>query len=325
MMDILRSPNTVHRYPVILSFIILIIVLEVGFANRTYAMGAHTTVDSRRLYIYSSGELKRFFEDMGYKDLWYNNIAVSRNSDGTALRFINGRKKKGIIAGYDGSIKFQDIPGDLAWLNDDNQAVIWVTLSDNRSVTHYANNTYEPSPFFPAHGPDSSGRYFVKEDLSLTARDLCYTRIYATERPDIPLVKTDICGEIKIFYKDKKVYLAGKQLRDGKWQEEIRIFQHKNNTSNTLEQIDRIIIPRPVKSLLYFYAVDLSPWDDEMLFVDAHDFPSRSAWYSFNLKTRQLKEVGKVPWLGGYAFYLQRDILKKVTEEKQKQQKPDDK
>jgi hypothetical protein len=67
---------------------------------------------------------------------------------------------------------------------------------------------------------------------------------------------------------------------------------------------------------MLFYAMDLSPWNDEVLYLDAHDFPSRSIWYSFNVKTRQLNKVSKEPFFGGVAFYLQCDIIKKVTEMK---------
>ncbi|MEW5925578.1 MAG: hypothetical protein AB1746_16470 [Candidatus Zixiibacteriota bacterium] len=320
MIDISRILNAVYRHPAILAFIALMIVTGMVFVHNNFAMGVHGAVDEKKLYVYSSREIFRFFEDMGYKDLYYNSMAVSRNSDGTALRFINGRKKKGIVAGCDGSIMVVDIPGDLAWLNDANQVIVWVTWIDNKSVTHYANGTSEKSSFFPAHGPDPSGKYFIKERTDLAVVPLnesCYTTIYSTRRPFIPLVKADICGAVKIFYKNNKVYLTGKQLRDGKWQEEeIRIFQH--NTENALEQIDRIIVPKPDKSLRYFYAEDLNPCDDEMLFIDTHDFPSRSVWYSFNLKTRQLNKVDKVPRSGAQAFYLQCDIVKKVTDELKK-------
>jgi hypothetical protein len=316
MIDILSSHNTAYRHLAKLVLIILLIFTGMAFAHKTYAMGAHGTVDEKGLYVYSERELLRFFEDMGFKDLYYN-MTVSRNSDGTALRFINRRKKKGIIAKCDGSIRVIDIPGDLAWFNDANQAIVWVTWDDNRSVTHYANGTSEKTSFSPGHGPDPSGKYFIKEPPNLPVvppSESCFTTIYSTERPNIPLAKADICGATKIFYKDNQVYLTGSQLRNGRWQEEeIRIFQH--NTGNALEQIDRVIVPKPDKSLLYFHAEDLSPGDDEMLFKDVHDFPSRSVWYSFNLKTRQLNKVGKMPWSGGLAFYLQCDIVKKVTDE----------
>lgn len=314
MIDILNSHDRAYRHPAKLALMILMIIMGLAFTHKTYAMGAHGPVDEKRLYVYSQRELLRFFEDMGFKDLYYN-MTVSRNSDGTALRFINGRKKKGIIARCDGSILVMDIPGDLAWLNDANQAIIWVTWGDNRSLTHYANGTSEKRSFSPNNGPDPSGKYFIKEppDLpSVPPSKSCSTTIYSTERPNIPLAKADICGTTKIFYKDNQVYLTGSQLRDGKWQEEeIRIFQ--NNTENALEEIERVIVPKPDKSLLYFHAEDMSPWDDEMLFVDVHDFPSRWVWYSFNLKTRQLNKVGKMPWSGGWAFYLHCDIVKKVT------------
>jgi len=291
------------------------VVLAMFMTNVSHTIGAENRLEEKKLYIYSDRELSNFFKDIGYQDLWYNDIRISRNSDGTALRFLNESKGKILVATCDGSVKALDSPGYLAWLNDANQVKVWVTWTDNRSVAHYPNDISEKLPFSPEGGPDPSGKYFVKERLGSSTAPLnesCYTSIYATERPDIPLAKVDICGVTKIFYKDNKVFLTGSQYLNGNWQEEeVRIFLERGNA---LEQIDRVIVPSPVKSSMHFYAVDLNPWDDEMLFINAHDIPVRSIWYSFNLKTHQLNNVGKVPWFGGRAFYLQCDIIKKVVQ-----------
>jgi len=292
------------------------VVLAMSMTNVSHIIGAENRLEERRLYIYSIRELSNLFKDMGYQDLWYNDIRISRNSDGTALRFLNESKKKIIVVTCDGSITVMDSPGYLAWLNDANQVIAWF---DDKGLVHYANGTSEKRPFSPEHGPDPSGKYFIKERLGSSATPLnesCYTSIYATERPDIPLAKVDNCGVAKIFYKNNKVFLTGSQYRDGNWQEEeIHVFREKGNA---LEQMDRVVVHSPNKSkpVMLFYAVDLSPWDDEMLYIDFYDFPSRSIWYSFNLKTHQLNKVGKEPWFGGRAFYLQCDIIKKVSQVK---------
>lgn len=273
--------------------------------------------NERKLFIYSIRELSNFLKNIGCHDFWYNDIRISRNSDGTALKFQNESKKKILIVTCDGSMKMVDSPGPIAWLNDANQVKIWVTWDDSKGVTHYANGMSEKTPFRPEHGPDASGKYFIKERIDSHTTPLdksCYTSIFATERPDIPLANVDVCGVTKIFYKGNKVFLSGSQYRDGNWQEdEIRVFVEKGKL---LEQIDRIIVPSPVKPSTHFYAMDLNPWDDEMLYFDFHDMPVRSIWYTFNLKTHQLNKVSKDPWFGGRAFYLQCDIIEKFRSKK---------
>jgi hypothetical protein len=287
------------------------IALAMSITNVSHIIGAENRREEKGLYIYSNRELSNFFKYMGYQYLWYNDIRIGRNSDGTALRFLNESKRKIIVAACDGSVTIMDSPGYLAWLNDMNQVVAWF---DDKSNVHYANGMSEKRPFSPVHGPDPSGKYFIKEppDLSrLPLSESCYTSIFSIKKPNMPLVKVNICGATKIFYKDGKVFFTGSKYRDGNLEEkEMYIFKEKGNT---LEQIEKIMVPKPDTSVLYFYAEDLSPWDDEALYLDAHDFPTRSIWYSFNLKTHKLNKVGKVPWFGGRAFYLQCDIIKKIT------------
>lgn len=299
---------------------LLFVVLIMTIANIASAGGAEGSLEEKRLYIYSQRELSTFFEVMGYQNLWHNDIRISRNSDGTELKFMNEDNKKIIIVTISGLVKIVDSPGYLAWLNDANQVIVWVTWNDNKSFTHYADGTSEKRVFSPNHGPDPSGKYFIKEwpDLPVTTlNESCYTGIYATEKPNILLAQVDVCGVAKVFYKENKVFLTGRRFRDGKWQgEEIRVFKEKGKA---LEQLDRVIVPDPnKKSSMLFYAMDISPWNDEILYLDAHDFPSRSIWYSFNLKTLQISRVGKVPFFGGVAFYLQSDIIKNAIEKHKK-------
>jgi hypothetical protein len=277
--------------------------------SSVHAMGAENLLSSKGLYIYSFREVSHFFQNVGYQDLWYNDMPMSRNSDGSALRFLNEKKRKILVATCDGSLVVVDSPGYRAWLDDANQAVAWF---DEQSRVHYRNGMSEKRSFSPYGGPDPSGEYFIKADDSLPASQSCCTTIYSTRRPDVPLVEADVCGATRIFYKNHRVYLTGSRfLGRDRENQEVLIFQEKKE--NDLEQIERMVVPEPDKSVTHFYAEDLSPWGDEMLFIDAHDFPSRSVWYSFNLANRQLKKIGKMPWAGGQAFYLQCDILKKAT------------
>jgi len=293
----------------------ILMVLAMLMTNVTCSIAAGNRLEEKKLYMYGNRELAGFFKDIGYQDFWYNDIRISRNSDGTALRFLSKEKKKILIAKCDGSITVIDSPGYQTWLNDANQPVIWLTWSDNKSTAHYANGMSEKMPFTPDSGHDPSGKYFMKD----APEKQCYTTIYSTERPDMPLIKVNLCGVTKIFVKNKRIYLAGKRYEtNGAFVNEVRIFQEKERL---LEQVDSIVVPRPTKSVAryyMYYPVDMCPWNDEILFLNAHDFPTRSVWYSFDIKTRQLKEVGKMSIWGGQAFYLQCDIIKKVIEAQKK-------
>ena len=303
------NANAFHRKKLWKIMTIISMMLTMLIGNASWINGAENTPSEKKLYIYSNREFAGFFKDIGYPDLWYNDIRISKNSIGTALRFLNESKRKIVVVTCDGSITVVDSPGYLAWLNDANQVIAWF---DEKSRVHYANGTSEKRPFSPYSGPDPSGRYFIKEfpDLPLQPRgESCNTCLYSTDKPNIPLVKVPICATQRLFYKDSKVFLAGSQYYEGHWQQEMYIFQEKGDT---LKQIDRIALQRPDNSSATFYAEDLSPWDDEVLYLDVYDFPSRSRWYSFNLKTHQLIEVGKKSFWGGRAFYLQCDILKKA-------------
>jgi len=74
-----------------------------------------------------------------------------------------------------------------------------------------------------------------------------------------------------------------------------------------LVQKDIVIIPRPKNSPAPFYVEDISAWDDNVLLIDVYDWPSKSKWYVFNLKTRELKKIGNA---NNYGFYLLCNIIK---------------
>jgi hypothetical protein len=112
-----------------------------------------------------------------------------------------------------------------------------------------------------------------------------------------------------VFRKDDKVFMFGNYFDTRDEQEELYTFQIKNDE---LIQTEKLIIQRPRKSPAPFYVKDFSPWTDEVLFADVHDF-GRAEWYLFNLKTHEMKRIGKEPWGGGWGFYLQCDIVKEVT------------
>jgi hypothetical protein len=60
-------------------------VLAMSMTDVSHTVGAENRPEEKKLYIYSFRELSSFFKYIGYQDLWYNDIRISKNSDGTAV------------------------------------------------------------------------------------------------------------------------------------------------------------------------------------------------------------------------------------------------
>lgn len=191
----------------------------------------------------------------------------------------------------------------------------------NKSVVHYKKGMFEKisKAFGRGSGPDPSGNYFVKyssPSYDIPLSESCRTEIYSIERPDSPIVKVSVCGIRKIFFKTDRVFLFGNDYHGGGNNNSDRsitahIFQKKYDR---LIQVEKITILPPRVSPAPFYVEDFSPWNNDVFLIDVHDLPTRSVWYVFNLETREMKKIGKVPFSGGYGFYLQCDIIGNALE-----------
>jgi hypothetical protein len=304
--------------------LVLLIVIGIKFLlpNSALAMGTIIMPEGKGLYIYSNRELSNFIKDIGYPDFWAKSgTIVSRNSNGTELRFFSKLKKKVITVSCDGSIKELDIPGFPTWLNDNHDAVAWHDW--DKSVVYYENGMHDniSEAFGRGSGPDPSGNYFVKyssPSYGIPLSESCSTEIYTIKGPDSPVATVAVCGIRKIFSKADKVFLFGNDYHEKIHNDKIitvHIFQ-KNNDG--LMQVETIAIQPPRISPAPFYVEDFSPWDDDVLLIDVYDMPRRSVWHSFNLRTHEMKEIGKVPFSGGMGFYLQCNIIKEVIEKHMK-------
>lgn len=90
-----RYYKTTNGGNIWLLFLLVVIGMIVLLPYLSFAMGTKGKMEGKRLYIYSDREILNFFEDIGYIDLWANSEKmISRNSDGTELRFFSKRKKR---------------------------------------------------------------------------------------------------------------------------------------------------------------------------------------------------------------------------------------
>jgi len=309
-----RKNRTVWKYLAPVSAAVMFMIL---IACPALSMGTRQETQGKGLYLYTNREVLRFLNAIGYSDdSILESPDISRNSDGSALRFVDRERKLVIIVACDGSIRHQEVPGYPVWFNDEHQAVAW--HHRDSGTVHYRNGITEKivGSFPPSRGPDPSGSYFMKFPPIFPPRPLnlkCITTLYSIENPDVPIAELAMCGVQKIFLKDAKIFVFGKDFSHHENTVEKRltahIFQNRNGEMIEVQQIKM----KPPGSR--FYAVDLSPWTDEVLLIHPRDFPSRSVWHVFDLNTREMKTVGKEPYSGGWGFYLQCDIIAKVSEE----------
>lgn len=267
-----------------------------------------------KLYVYSRNDLLTFLKEIGHPE--YKLISVTdvrRNSLGTELRFFQGQKALIISCGR--FVKEISLPSNYVWLNDENHPLAWYDTIKNQ--VYYNNGMSEKPPFMADYRADPTGIYFMKSvEGSLQKEIPDGTAIYSIDAPDVPLaIIMEFHGQ-RIFSKDGKVFVFGNYFDRRDQQMEMYIFARKGHE---LVQLEKVIIPRPRKSPTPFYTEDFCPWKDEVLFADPHDFfLLRTELYTYNIKTHEMKKIGNKPFGGGYGFYLQCDIIKKVTEEYKK-------
>lgn len=304
-----------------LFFVLLIAIgLSILLANLGFAMGSKNKQEGKGLYFYSGKEISRFLKEIGYPN--YSIKAswdVSRNSNGTVLRFSDWSNNKVLVVSSDAFVKEVDLPGKATWskrsvwFNNKHQVAAWL----EGGKVYFSEGISKDPSWKVDESSNISGKYFIKSasySSDTPLHMLCKTELYSIENPDLPLVEISACGIRDIFLKDGKIILFANdfdgqvnRIRDSPT---AHVFEAKDDK---LIEVEKINIKRPKTSPAPFYVIDFSPWKDEILFVDVYDFPSRSKWYVYNLKTHEMKKIGYVPFSGGWGFYLQCDILKKVT------------
>jgi hypothetical protein len=286
---------------------ILTLLFLLGMIMVINSCGPGAYREEGKLRFYSQRELLAFLKDMGFSGYTLKTSQeVTRNSQGTALRFI--KWKTAVIASCDGSLEEIKLPSDDVWLDDQNRPLAWLY----EGKVYYQNGMVEDPPFIADNRADPAGIYFMKPVVSeKDKRTTVGTSVFSIHSPDVPVVTISRFHGERIFSKGSRVFVFGSYFDTRKEQSELYIFQSKGQK---LMQLEKVIIRRPHTSPAPFIVEDFSPWSDEVLFCDAHDFPSRSEWYVFDLGTRVMRRIGKVPFFGGRAFFLECDVVKRVVE-----------
>ncbi len=306
------------------NILLISIVIITLLGRETYGTNSEEPSEGQRLYLYTEKELSHFLKIVGYSDSWKNNRSqISRNSDGTALRFLQANKGTALIVTCDGTVFDIDIPGYPVWFNDDSHIVAW---HGTAAVIHYSSGESEKvsCAFGPNYGPDPAGKYFIKRPNASCPHPPTdvweNTGIYSIEHPYQSLANIRFFRGERIFFKNDKVLLFGRTYNTLR-NDVLVAHTFQLDRGEFIEQgIIELHIPEQQETILYVQ--DVSPWSDEVLLVNFQGVFTRSVWYLFNLQTRTIKRVGKMPILGGgRGFFLQCDILKKAKEAVKEQEK----
>jgi hypothetical protein len=267
--------------------------------------------DKSLLYLYSGKDISSFLKRKGYPELkirapW----EIVRNADGTALFFFDWTNNKAIMANCNGVVKEILLPGKqfwrgkIIWFGKENNVAAWYEDGD----VHFMTDKDRVEILKEINKTSLSGGFYPKIVKSTFNENVPIgTEIYSIVDPMTPLARIMDFRTKNIFLHQDKLLIFGGNFFDMSEQEYLYNFQLKDKE---LLLVNKMVIKRPAKSPAPFYAQDLNSTGDEVLFVDVFDVPSRSEWYVYNLKTQEMRKIGKQPFSDGSGFYLQCDILK---------------
>lgn len=293
---ILKKAINLH----LLIFALIIILGMIITIKKLSAMGDNPMKEKKGLYNYSSKNFSRFLKKAGFANYSFKAPHdVSKSLDGNELWFYNWSSNKVVFVACNGIIKEIDLPGKRTWskrsvwFNKEHQVVAWI----DKGKVRYSPEIKD-DPLIMSNVINPCGGYFVKNVLQKGVE------IYSIEKPDSPLVKVDVLGTgvLKLFFKEDMVYLFDYDRKDGP----LKAHIFKKQGMKLVQKVI-VIIPRPKDSPAPFYVEDISAWDDNVLLIDVYDWPSKSKWYVFNLKTREMKKIGNA---NNYGFYLLCNIIK---------------
>lgn len=266
----------------------------------------------RGFYSYSMKDISNFMESIGRKELsGFNWYYVTRNSDGSALRIGVQKKRKLIIAKCNGEIEEINTPGELILVDNNNQVIGW--LDRPRDEAHFKDKILVRGPFWQYGDIDPGTLYFTETKTVLRGFD-----IYEIAFPLKHLGSVNEDGRIvqALYAKDDLIYIFTDDVSvrcRNNLTCPIVLYVFKNKRYK-LEEYDKISINKiPTFFPSRFYVKDMSPWSDEVMFVESYDFPNRSKLHQYDLNTKKMQKIG---YLQDYGFYLQCDILRKIMAKK---------
>jgi len=283
----------------------------------------HFYRDVPNLFAYERDDLLTYIRKAGYPDFRIDEI--TRNSSGTVLYLHNYYRADNnsviLSVSVSGEIKKLLPPSRRAYLNDQEQFVVWVddVKKGLRFESGYFRDVF-PTGYF---GVDPSGTFYfigytsgveIVDNVTVQRGPIKYlTEISSTDEPAKVLYSTNIKVD-NLFIKDNKIYIFARNVRHfkglGDYEEYEIICRILKKGDSVFELEEEIHIPRSKPSPSPFAVVDLDPWSGNVLIVDVKDMPFSffTSWYLFDLKSKKMTKLGRAK---DYGFFLQEDILKR--------------
>jgi len=309
IMKIFEFNKKVKIIALIVSEIFLIITLN---GCLVYSSENENNECERGFYSYGMKDISHFMESIGHKELsGYNWYDVTRNADGSALRIGVQERRKLIVAKCNGEIEEINTPGELILVDNNNQVIGW--LDRPRDEAHFEDKILVRGPFWQYGDIDPGTRYFTETKTVLRGFD-----IYEIAFPLKHLGSVDEAGRVvqALYTKEDLIYIFTEDVSVRCRNNQtcpIVLYVFKNKRYK-LEEYDKVAINKiPTFFPSRFYMKDMSPWSDEVIFVESYDFPNRSKLHRYDLNTKKMQKMG---YLHDYGFYLQCDILRKIMAEK---------
>jgi len=309
IMKIIEFDKKAKIIALIVAEIFLIITLN---GCLVYSSENENNECERGFYSYSMKDISHFMESIGHKELsGYNWYDVTRNADGSALRIGVQERRKLIVAKCNGESEEINTPGELILVDNNNQVIGW--LDRPRDEAHFGDKILVRGPFWQYGDIDPGTRYFTETKTILRGFD-----IYKIAFPLKHLGSVDEAGRIvqALYTKEDLIYIFTEDVSVRCRNNQtcpIVLYVFKNKRYK-LEEYDKVAINKiPTFFPSRFYVKDMSPWSDEVIFVESYDFPNRSKLHRYDLNTKKMQKMG---YLHDYGFYLQCDILRKIMAEK---------
>jgi len=275
-----------------------------------YSMPAHAIEAQQAslyLYSYKEKEIIRFLRESGYsryleskKKLRFSG-KITRNSEGTSLRFFSHDSDSALVVSCDGTIAEVPLPARSAWLDEKNEVVSWYDNGRIR-LTNGKVHSGEPGYFYF----DPSGKYFAKYPFvnsNTLSRNV--TEIYSVEHPNVALARVRVVGSLSQLFSDEtEVLLIGPDPENMN----VLVVHSFEKKGVLIKSKDTVTIHRPRKLHSPFYIQDVMMRDDLALAIDPYDFPLSflSKWRVYELNSGRLKASSKrYP----YGFYMRCDVI----------------
>jgi hypothetical protein len=194
-------------------------------------------------------------------------------------------------------------PGDISFVNDNEQFVAWTNNYLTEGV-NFINGDHLHLAKYGVFGVAPDGKYFFSEttpgiidismisfphNLLLFSVDFRINNIYHKE------------GKIYLFDYDQNSY---KKLG---YQNKIICKIYKQVEGNFIE-LETIDILRPGKRSSPFFVVDFNIDSEQVIVEDTHDMPFSylNSWYIFDFQTRKMLKIGKAE---GNIMFLENNLL----------------